>query len=129
MRCHYCPAMKLDQNTSHSASQPDSRIRQYLDFDRPKSGFAPQPAKSDIPPVVLLKEHLPKTLKTIEALWGTIELHRHFQKLLSLGRKGKGAPLVDEVMGALTELNDENWAVLTHRKIKPFDIQDEQIEH
>ena len=120
--------MKSARNTSHSAFLPNQRIRQYLDFDRPNTGLAPQTEKSNIPPVVLLKEHLPKTLKTIEALWGTIELHRHLQKLLSLGRKGKGA-LVDEVMDALTELTAENRAVLTHRQINPFDNQNEKIEY
>lgn len=120
--------MKFARNTSYSASLPDQRIRRYLDFDRPNAEHALQPAKSQTPPVVLLKEHLPKTLKTIEALWGTIELHRHLQKLLSLGSKGKGA-LVEEVMDALTELTAENRTVLMHRQINPFDNQNEKIEY
>jgi hypothetical protein len=120
--------MKLDRNTSYSASLPDRRIRQYLDFDRPGAGHAPLPEKSRTPPVVLLKKHLPRILENIEACWGTIELHRYLQKLLFLGSKGEGA-LVDEVMDALAELTAENRTVLMYRQITPFDIQYDQIEH
>jgi len=100
-----------------------------LNFDLPTQKTV-EPAKLAPPPKVdpreLLKEKFPRIYEQVAQSWGSLNLHRYFQDLLTTHRPGRqGFPL--DVLRAITELHDEHQELLKKRGLIRLDIWDLQF--
>jgi hypothetical protein len=116
--------MNYAENSSYLASELDWDIKLDFDIDLPKLEHVSLPATPrKLPPREVLKQKFPRILTSVEMLWGSIELHQYFHKLLYSDRENRqGFPT--EVMEALGELYAEHEAVLKQRNMLSSDLWD-----
>ena len=115
--------MTYAANSSSFDSEVDWDIKLDFDIPLPQIEHAQQPVKPRIPPRELLKQKFPRIMTSVEMLWGSIELHQYFHKLLYSDRENRqGFPT--EVMEALGELYAEHEAVLKQRNMLTSDLWD-----
>lgn len=100
-----------------------------LDFNIPAPATAKPPStppKPHLPPREVLKQKFPRILDKIELLWGTLELHHYFEETEFMDReKRQGFP--DDVMEALSQLNDEHQELLMRKGLLQMDVFDLQF--
>ena len=115
--------MNYGQNSSYFDSELDWNIKLDFDIELPKVEQVRYPEKPRIPPREVLKQKFPRIMTSVEMLWGSIELHHYFHKLLYSDRENRqGFPT--EVMEALGELYAEHEAVLKQRNMLTSDLWD-----